>query len=131
MRGKEKLYKVGHHGASIHKCSCGISPLYTINHVAIVLNQCPFEDLVVLTEETSRACPVIAFSSPVGVCLVSRVPSQPSCKLEERPGRYSIFVVVSFIEGEYLPAKAPATGSCIPAGCLVVENVDSEFEPGW
>lgn len=123
-------YEVGHHGASIHESSSGVRPLQMIDLAAIAFDQCSVKNPVVMINKTNRACPVIAFGSPVGVGLVSRVPSQPGGKLEECPSRYSVLVVVSLVEVENLPAQAPATGRCIPAGYLVVECVDSEIEPG-
>ena len=51
---------------------------------AIVLGRYSVEDLVVFADQSHSAGPLVAFSSPVGVCLVARVPGQPSCELKER-----------------------------------------------
>ena len=84
-----------------------------------------------MTDQTNGARPVVAFGSPVGVCLVSSVPSQPGGELKECSRRYSVLVVVSSVEGENLPSQAPTTGLLVPAVDLVVENVYGEIEPGW
>ena len=89
---------------------------------AIVPDRCSVEDLVVITDEPHGACPIVAFSSPVGVCLVARVPGQPGRELKEHPIRQSLLVVVTTIEGENLPAQATATIFRIPTVDLVIEN---------
>ena len=90
---------------------------------AIVSGRCSVEDPVVIADKTNRACPIVALSSPVGVCLVARVPGQPGGELKERPMRQSLLVVIPLIEGENLPAQATATGFRIPTTDLVIENI--------
>ena len=102
-------YEVSHHGASIHECSSSVRPLCAINEAALCLAHCArysVKDFVVITNKTNRACPVIAFGSPVGICLVSRVPGQAGSELEECSVRYSILVVISWLEGENLRTQA-------------------------
>ncbi len=101
-------YEVSHHGASIHESSSSVRPLYAINEAAVAIDLCSVKDFVVMTNKANRACPVIAVGSPVGVCLVSRVLGQPGSELEECSSRYSILVVISFVEGKNLPAQASA-----------------------
>ena len=119
------MYKVGHHGTSVHECSSSVRPLYVIQLAAIVTGRCSVEDPVVIGDKTDRPCPIVALSSPVGICLVARVPGQPGCKLKEGPLRQSLLVIVPLIEGENLPAQATATVFRIPTTDLVIENIYS------
>ena len=98
---------------------------------AVVTGQCSVKDLVVVADEANRACPIVALRSPVGVCLVARVPGQPGCELKEGPLRQSLLVVIPLVEGENLPAQTTATIFRIPTTDLVIENIDSQVEPGW
>ena len=97
----------------------------------IIAGRCSVKDLVVITDEPHRARPIVAFGSPVGVCLIVREFGQPGCELKEGSMRQSLLVIVPVVKGEDLPVQATATAFRIPTISLVIKNPYSDIEPGW
>ena len=99
-----------------------ISPLLRRRNRTILRHLRAVEDPEVLVDKHRVDHPIPSLLRPVRICLIIRVPRQPSGELEEASIRNTVLVFVPLVELENLPSEAPVAVCCVPSSGLLVED---------
>lgn len=116
-------------GAQVRPKCCAV--LYFVDAFAVLLDRSAIVDGIrAVVDQSDVQRPFRHLRCPVGISLIASVMVQTSSQLHEVAVRIAILIVVSSVEGKYLPSQTSTTSLVVPSEHLGVEHILCQLQPG-